>query len=83
MRYVFPHLAAEGVHATCGSRKCRHVFYAPPNVAASQRFVQLREESEANLDSGATKISMADEEALLRELGKRFRKMAEKYNTGE
>ena len=48
MRYVFLHLDAEGVHAACGSRKSGHVFYVPPNVAASQRFVQLREESEAN-----------------------------------
>ena len=83
MRFGFSHLAAEGVHAACGSRKAGHVFYAPPNVAAPQRFVQLREESAENLDSGATKLSMADEEALLRELGKRFRKMAEKYNTGK
>ena len=79
MRYVFPHLAAEGVHAACGSRKSGHLFYAPRNVAAWQRFVQLREEFEANLDSGATKLSMVDEEARL---GKSFRKMAEKYNTG-
>ena len=39
MRYGFSNLAAEGVHAACGSRKSGHAFYAPPNIAASQRFV--------------------------------------------